>query len=118
MTPGCRPTLAPGGPMEARVVSVSSHDAVALGGAAVIPSGLGASKPGHAEVLLRLLFFFSGVAAPVYQKLWVRLLALGFGTSAFAVSTVLAVFFSGLALGSAVIGRAVDRARRPLRWFA
>ncbi len=70
------------------------------------------------EFLLGSLFVLSGLAALVYQVLWVRLLSLSFGTSAFAVSTVLAVFFSGLALGSALFGRAADRARHPLRWFA
>jgi spermidine synthase len=66
---------------------------------------------------LLLLFFATGACALVYQQLWVRLLSLVFGVTVYAVSTVLASFFAGLALGSYVAGRLVDRARRPLRWY-
>src|SRR5215207_6654419 len=66
---------------------------------------------------LLLLFFASGACGLVYQQLWVRLLSLVFGVTIYAVSTVLASFFAGLALGSLVAGRLVDRARRPLRWY-
>ena len=41
-----------------------------------------------------------------------------FGSSTFAVSTVLAVFFLGLACGSFLFGRIGQRASRPLRLFA
>src|ERR687897_903635 len=66
---------------------------------------------------LLLLFFATGACGLVYQQLWVRLLSLVFGVTVYAVSTVLASFFAGLALGSYVAGRLVDRARRPLRWY-
>jgi spermidine synthase len=66
---------------------------------------------------LLLLFFGTGACGLVYQQLWVRQLSLVFGVTVYAVSTVLASFFAGLALGSFVAGRLVDRARRPLRWY-
>jgi spermidine synthase len=66
---------------------------------------------------LLLLFFATGACGLVYQQLWVRLLSLVFGVTVYAVSTVLASFFAGLALGSFVAGRLVDRARRPLQWY-
>ncbi|PIW12890.1 MAG: hypothetical protein COW34_12645, partial [Armatimonadetes bacterium CG17_big_fil_post_rev_8_21_14_2_50_66_6] len=50
-------------------------------------------------------FVLSGTSALVYQVLWVRLLGLLFGTSAFSITTVLSVFFGGLALGSGLVGR-------------
>jgi spermidine synthase len=66
---------------------------------------------------LLVLFFGTGACGLIYQQLWVRLLSLVFGVTVYAVSTVLACFFAGLALGSYVAGRLVDRARRPLRWY-
>ncbi len=60
------------------------------------------------------LFFVSGATALVYQTLWVRELQLVFGTSTFAISTVLAAFMAGLAAGGFALGRVADRIRRPL----
>ncbi len=69
-------------------------------------------------LLLWLLLVASGAAGLIYEILWVRQLALIFGVSSFAIATVLAVFMGGLALGSALFGRWVDRGQRPLRWYA
>jgi spermidine synthase len=65
-----------------------------------------------------LLFFLSGAAALVYQIVWVRSLALVFGGSHLAVTAVLSTFMAGLAIGSYVVGRRVDRIDRPLRLYA
>ena len=67
---------------------------------------------------LLVLFFLSGASALVYQVLWMRLLALVFGVTVHAASTVLAAFMTGLALGSAAAGRLADRVERPLVVFA
>lgn len=53
----------------------------------------------------------------MYQVLWLRLLAVVFGVTAYAASTVLASFMGGLAIGSIVAGRLADRVRKPLTWF-
>lgn len=74
-----------------------------------------ASRP--SLLLLAVLFFGSGVSALIYQVLWLRLLALVFGVTVHAATTVLASFMGGLALGSALAGRVADRASSPLRWF-
>jgi spermidine synthase len=84
--------------------------------AATLATGSQISRRGLFPTLL-LLFFATGACGLVYQQLWVRLLSLVFGVTVYAVSTVLASFFAGLALGSYVAGRLVDRARRPLRWY-
>ncbi len=63
---------------------------------------------------LLLLFFLSGATSLAYQVLWVRELQLVFGTSTFAVSTVLAAFMAGLALGGFAMGRWADGFKRPL----
>ena len=63
------------------------------------------------------LFFVSGATALVYQTLWNRQLHLVFGTSTFALSTVLSAYMLGLALGGAAMGRQADRITRPLRVY-
>ncbi len=57
----------------------------------------------------------SGLA---YELLWVRLLSLSFGSTTLSFSTVLAVFFGGLALGSFLAGRYLARVVRPVRAYA
>jgi spermidine synthase len=54
----------------------------------------------------------------VYEVVWMRMLTLVFGATAFATSTILASFFAGLALGSFYFGRVIDRGRDPLRVYA
>jgi spermidine synthase len=65
-----------------------------------------------------LCLVFSGLAALVYQIIWTRLLGLAFGTTTEAISSVLAIFFGGLALGSWLAARRLVRVRRPLRVYA
>ncbi len=74
-------------------------------------------KPRWLLPLLLLLFFGSGACALVYQVMWLRLLALVFGVTVYAASTVLAGFMAGLGLGSFVAGRLAVRIQRPLAAF-
>ena len=64
-----------------------------------------------------LMFFLSGAAALMYEVVWVRSLGLIFGGSHLAVTTVLSVYMGGLALGSYIIGKHVQRSRKPLRLY-
>ena len=71
----------------------------------------------HLRKIVFLLFFFSGVAALIYEIVWTRRMVLVFGSTSFAMSTVLAAYMGGLALGSFTIGRWVDRRSDPLRIY-
>lgn len=64
--------------------------------------------------MLLPLFFVSGTTALAYQILWVRELQLVFGTSTYAISTSLASFMAGLAVGGFAMARYADGFRRPL----
>jgi spermidine synthase len=66
---------------------------------------------------LFICFFLSGVAALLYEIVWVRMLTQIFGSTAYAVATVLAGFMAGLALGSFVFGRVVDREQNHLALY-
>src|SRR5262249_22218215 len=65
-----------------------------------------------------LLLFFSGAAALVYQLLWIKQLSLIVGVDVYAITTAVSAFFAGLAIGSAVFGRAADSSSKPLRTYA
>ncbi len=67
--------------------------------------------------ILSVLFFGSGACALIYQVMWLRLLALVFGVTVYAASTVLAGFMAGLAVGSFAAGRLASRFTRPLAAF-
>src|SRR5450631_903723 len=62
-------------------------------------------------------FFFSGAAGLIDQVVWSKALGLIFGHTAYAVSTVLAVFMAGLASGSAWIGGRSERWDRPIALY-
>jgi spermidine synthase len=68
--------------------------------------------------LLLACFFLSGATGLVYEVLWARILGLSFGHTVWAVTTILAVFMGGLALGSWVFGRVADRVGDPVRLYA
>lgn len=57
------------------------------------------------------------MCALVYQVMWLRLLALVFGVTVYAASTVLAGFMAGLGVGSFFAGRLAARVTRPLAAF-
>ena len=59
-------------------------------------------------------FVLSGATGLIYEVLWARMLGLVFGATTLAVSTVLAAFMGGLALGSALAGRLAPRLSRPV----
>src|SRR5499427_6793053 len=68
--------------------------------------------------LLLGLFFLSGISGLLYEVAWTRMLHLLFGDTVLAVSTVLASFMAGLALGSFWAGCRVDRLPRVLPLYA
>jgi spermidine synthase len=80
-----------------------------------------AETPGNTEANRRLvfaLFFASGISGLMYQVVWLRMLARIMGVTIHATSAVLAAFMGGLALGSFLLGRYIDRRKDPLRVYA
>jgi predicted membrane-bound spermidine synthase len=64
------------------------------------------------------LLLASGFAALVYETLWVRQLGRVVGVEVHAVTIALSAYFAGLAFGSALIGRRIDRSDAPIRVYA
>jgi spermidine synthase len=67
---------------------------------------------------LAVAFLLSGAAGLMHEVVWARLLSLVFGATALAISTVLAAYMGGLALGSYWIGRRSDRFADGRRTYA
>ncbi len=75
-------------------------------------------SPSWVLTALFICFFLSGAAALVYEVVWMRMLTEIFGSSAYAVATVLAAFMAGLALGSYVFGKLANSRKNHLRLYA
>ena len=63
------------------------------------------------------VFFFSGFSSLVYEVIWMRRLALFFGSDVYSAALTLSAFMGGLTLGSLLAARYVDRLRRLLVWY-
>lgn len=70
------------------------------------------------EPVVAGVLFLSGIAALVYQTLWVKQLSLVVGTDVHAVTVAVSAFFAGLAAGGYLLGRRADHCLRPIRLFA
>jgi predicted membrane-bound spermidine synthase len=73
---------------------------------------------GDDAVLVLAVFFASGFAGLVYEVMFAKSLALVFGSTATAATTVLATYMGGMSLGSWLGGKVATRTREPLRTYA
>ena len=71
-----------------------------------------------AKKIVFLLFFASGMSGLIYEVVWLRILSRTIGVTAYATAVTLAAFMAGLALGSFVFGRFVDKRKDQLRIFS
>ena len=76
------------------------------------------TKKTHQNKLIYLLFFLSGISGLIYETVWLRVLIRVLGSTVYATSIVLSAFMAGLAVGSYVLGRFVDKSKNPLRLYA
>lgn len=76
------------------------------------------SRATHTVLQARLLLFASGVAALVYQAIWIKQLSLVVGVEVYAITIGISGFFAGLAGGAALFGRVADRTSSPLKLYA
>ena len=65
-----------------------------------------------------IFFFISGATGLVYEVVWTRLLTRVMGNTHYSIATVLTIFMAGLALGSYLGGRWIDRRKNPLFFYA
>lgn len=65
-------------------------------------------------LLIGICFLLSGFAALLYETVWLRQFAIILGTSEQALAVILASYMGGLAIGSWVASKTVDRITRPV----
>jgi spermidine synthase len=68
--------------------------------------------------LLLLAFALSGMTVMIYEVTWIRPLQLIFGSTIYAVSTMLTAFLAGFSLGSYLFRNVADRSANPTKSFA
>jgi len=68
-------------------------------------------------LIIYSIFFLSGFTALVYEMFFMKKLSLIFGSTALAVTTVLASYMMGLALGHLLGGKLADRVFSPVRTY-
>ncbi len=75
-------------------------------------------KPIWFRRLLLALFAVSGLAAMAYEVLWTRVLTFLAGGTSYSFTVMLTTYLLGLALGSLLIARLVDRTKRLVEVFS
>ena len=80
---------------------------------AVSTSGVG----GNEQRIVLWAIGISGFCALAYEVLWTRILVFFLGSTTYAFATMLAAFLFGIALGSMILARWVDRIKQPIIIF-
>jgi spermidine synthase len=70
------------------------------------------------KLIIYTLFFGSGFSGLVYEVVWVRMLHTILGSTTYAVSIVLTAFMAGLAIGSFLAGRWIEKKADALKIYA
>ena len=70
------------------------------------------------NILVYFLFALSGFAGLIYEGSWARYLKLFLGHSSYGQVLTLCIYMGGLAIGSFVAGKMVEKVRRPLLGYA
>jgi len=68
--------------------------------------------------MILLCLLLSGACGLIYEILWMKMLTLTMGNTVFSITTVLTAFMGGLALGSFLAGRAIEKIKNPLNTYA
>jgi spermidine synthase len=79
---------------------------------------LSAELKQHFHSIALALFFLSGFTGLCYEICWIRSAGQIFGSTNFAVSSVVALFFTGMALGSHYFGSRSKKYLQPLKVYA
>jgi len=68
--------------------------------------------------LLLIAFLFSGMAALIYEITWIRPLQFLLGSTTYTISIIFATFMAGLALGSWIISKKVEKIKNLPKTYA
>jgi len=68
--------------------------------------------------LLITAFIFSGIAALIYEITWIRPIQNLLGSTTYTISIIFSAFMAGLALGSLIVGKHVDKIKNLPKTYA
>jgi spermidine synthase len=74
--------------------------------------------PKHISTIILVVYALSGFCALAYEVLWTRLLVFFLGNTTYAFTTMLTTFLLGLALGSLIFARFLDKGKHLLVMLA
>ena len=83
----------------------------------VSPRSTNSRNPKAESHLVLWAIGISGFCALAYEVLWTRIMVFFLGSTTYAFATMLAAFLFGIALGSIVFARWVDRIKQPVAVF-
>src|SRR5271165_1173090 len=95
-------------------MAISSANSAALPATEALRDG---SRRPAVIPIMAAVFFLSGLSSLIYEVVWMRRLALFFGSDVYSAALTLSAFMGGLTLGSLLAARYVDRLRRHLVWY-
>lgn len=81
------------------------------------PQVLAFSIPPAARRVVLMVFAASGATALAYEVIWTRQLLFFLGTSVYAFSVMLALYLTGIAAGSAIATRRIEKVEDPVGAF-
>jgi spermidine synthase len=67
--------------------------------------------------LLKLVFFFSGVSALIYQVIWQRLLTTYYGVGSISITLIVSVYMLGLGIGALLGGFLAERVKAKITLY-
>ena len=76
------------------------------------------SGTAHLRNIILVAFALSGMSSLIYEVVWARQLQLVFGSTVYAVSTLLAGFMAGFALGAYLFKDIADKSNNPWKIFS
>ena len=82
-----------------------------------MPSGAPSFQERWLRITVLAALLISGFTSMVYQVVWTRTLSLVIGSSVYGFSIVLSTFLVGIALGSLVMSRYIERLKGSLAWW-
>ena len=74
--------------------------------------------PGHTVRIILIVYALSGFCALAYEVLWTRILVFFLGNTTYVFTTMLTTFLLGLALGSLIFNRILDKGKHLLHFLA
>lgn len=83
----------------------------------IVPAAAPFTRPAVSAGLALTLFFLAGFCTLAFEILWTRAFIVSYKSTVYLFTNLLAVFLLGMAIGSHIFSRSLDKSRDPLALF-